>query len=682
MNRSFILVAAANCTKSPSNVRTSSNPAKDAQLEANIAERGILQNLIGVPVSRKKGHYRITAGGRRLDRTHALIEKGVFPADYQIPLMVVASRKDEIEISLSENFFREDMNPADACRAFQDIIDTEGKTIADVARRFGLTERFVQGRLRLAGLAEPIFDALREGAITLDVAMAYASTADIGRQAGVFENLAKAWGGNNPAEIRRQLSVGSYKGGDPRALLVGREAYIEAGGTVETDLFSDATDELWTDGALLDQLVAARLAAAAEEIRQREGYAAIRTVAASQPTFSETYGLRRVVGTPVPLTEVETRRCTAIKAKIAAIEQAADAAGDYSDEQQVQLDTLEEELGGLQDRPEEISDEQRASALAYVVIGPDGVPELHDQLYVAPVEAEDSGDAEGSADGQSHDEGDGSEAAVAAAKPVVSQRLGDELAMMRTELLALHVASDPHFALDLGIFFMAEAAIRAMGSSGLPTELRAHAPTPRAHGFVSIAPAAVAWSKLDDGLDRSWAEHEDVTARYDAFCALDDGARAAWLGWAIARTLHAVPAGKTGSALLDHLGTSLDIDVAAWWRPTAGNYFDRISKPAILALMDDIGGPELRSRYSAARKHDLAASAESLFAGQLIVDADVKARALAWVPDAMRFAPQSAPAGGDSDDETSATGPLTATGESDPASPPPVEGDASLDQAA
>lgn len=679
MSHSFILVPAANCSKSPSNVRTRSNPVKDAQLEANIAERGILQNLIGVPVARKKGHYRITAGGRRLDRTQALIKKGIFPPDYQIPLMVVAIKKDEIEISLSENFFREDMNPADACRAFQDIIDTESKTIADVARRFGLTERFVQGRLRLAGLAEPIFDALREGGISLDVAMAYASTPDIARQATVFESLTRAWGANNPGEIRRQLAVGSYKGGDPKALLVGRDGYIEAGGTIETDLFSDATDELWTDGVLLDQLVAAKLAAAAEQIRQREGYAEIRTVTASQPTFSETYGLRRIAGTAVPLTDVESERCQAIETEIATIEEAA--AGDYSYEQQTQLDTLEEELGALQDRPAEISDKQRASALAYVVIGPDGQPELHDQLYIAPVEADDSGAGDADADADGGDEAP--EAAVAAGKPIVSQRLGDELAMMKTELLALHVASDPQFALDLGIFFMAEAALRIIGSYGLPTDLRAQAPTPRAHGFVSVTPAAEAWTKLDDGLDRNWGEHEDVTARYDAFCAMDEGARAAWLGWAIARTLHAVPAGKAGSVLLDHLGTKLDIDVAAWWRPTAGNYFDRISKPAILALFDDIGGVELRSRYSAARKHDLAASAEGLFAGQLIVEADVKARALAWVPDAMRFAPQSAPDDGDGDDdETGAAGPLTASGACEPASPPPTEGDASLEQAA
>ncbi|MFX8335521.1 hypothetical protein ABTL52_19930, partial [Acinetobacter baumannii] len=89
--------------------------------------------------------------------------------------------------------------------------------------------------------------------------------------------------------------------------------------------------------------------------------------------------------------------------------------------------------------------------------------------------------------------------------------------------------------------------------------------------------------------------------RYDAFCALSDEARAVWLGWAVARTFDAVPAGKTGSGFIDHLGGKLAIDVAAWWRPSAKNDFDRITKPAILDLFETVGGVELRHRYGASK---------------------------------------------------------------------------------
>src|SRR3546814_18787200 len=78
-------------------------------------------------------------------------------------------------------------------------------------------------------------------------------------------------------------------------------------------------------------------------------------------------------------------------------------------------------------------------------------------------------------------------------------------------------------------------------------------------------------------------------------CSSDlEDARAAWLGWAIARTIHAVPANCTGSTFIDHLGQKLDIDVAAWWRPTAKNYFKRLTKGSIIHLFEEIGRSEER----------------------------------------------------------------------------------------
>jgi ParB family chromosome partitioning protein len=635
MSQPIILVPAGKLAKSPSNVRKTSDAEADAQLEASIVAHGVLQNLIGLPVARKKGQYRITAGGRRLDAVHRAIEKGELPADYELPVKVLADANDAVEISLSENFFKLAMNPADACRAFQDIIDTENKTPADIAKRFGLTERFVLGRLRLANLAEPVFEALREGAITLDIAMAYASTSDTARQASVFEQLGQGYYRANVGEIRRQLASGGYRGSDPKALLVGRDAYVAAGGRIDADLFSDDASEMWIDGDILDHLAEEQLAAAAEAIREREGYAQIRTVVASHIPYTETYGLRQVQGDLPPLTDEEEARCEAIQDELEAIEETGEG---YTEDDEARVQALEAEYDAIQSRTPVLTDEQKASALAYLVIGRDGQPRIHEQLYVAPVETPDDNDEDG--DGEDGDNGfDQTDETDGPAKPVVSQRLADELAMMKTELLAVHVASDPRFALDVGTFIMADAATRHYGSMDLASDLRARSPSPRVANFESGTLAAEEWAKLDGGLDRSWIDHDDVRDRYDAFCALSEEARAAWLGWAVARTFDAVPAGKTGSAFIDHLGDKLAIDVAVWWRPSAKNYFDRITKPAILDLFETVGGVELRHRYGASKKHDLAASAEKLFAGDILVEAETKERALSWLPDAMRFVP-------------------------------------------
>src|SRR3546814_11028686 len=77
MTYPIVYALARNCVASDLNVRTESDPDADAELEAMIGEAGfVLQNLIGTAVKRKKDHYSIFGGGRRLERVHVLIEKG------------------------------------------------------------------------------------------------------------------------------------------------------------------------------------------------------------------------------------------------------------------------------------------------------------------------------------------------------------------------------------------------------------------------------------------------------------------------------------------------------------------------------------------------------------------------------------------------------------------------------
>src|SRR3546814_3834269 len=94
-----------------------------------------------------------------------------------------------------------------------------------------------------------------------------------------------------------------------------------------------------------------------------------------------------------------------------------------------------------------------------------------------------------------------------------------------------------------------------------------------------------------------------VAGRYDAFCALGEEARAAWLAWAIARTIHSVPMKDSDSGFVDHLGRKLEIEVAAWWRPTAANYFKRLTQSPIIDLFQDIGGIELSQSYGRTDEH-------------------------------------------------------------------------------
>lgn len=648
MNYPIVYALARNCVPSDLNVRTESDPDADAELEAMIGEAGfVLQNLIGTTIKRKKDHYSIFGGGRRLDRVHALIEKGQLPDDFKIPVMVMPDAKRAIEFSLAENQ-KLPMTAADECTAYKNMIEKENRTLAQVAARFGKTERFVEGRIRLADLHEIVFEALRKGEITLQVAMAYGKTSDTARQKRVFEEFSNGYYRNDVDAIRSAIASGTYCGADPKALFVGRDAYVEAGGRIDRDLYSDEETELWIDADILDELANAKLAVEAEAIREREGFADVRTVPAARVSYSHVMDLQPIRGErPIPTAEQEQRR-EEIHGEMNALEAVdRDENGDgLTDEEYARYRELQDELHSIEFQPLVISDEQKVTALAYVVLGEDGQPRVHEQLYVVPqnpVDNDDDIDAE-----EEIDESDNNENAIGEARPAVSQRLANELAMMKAELLRVHIASDPNFALDLGTFIMADSALRGYASSGLATELKADAAPLLEHGFESGALAAEEWAKLKAGLDRSWYDPKiDVIDRYNAFCAIDAEARAAWLGWAIARTMRAVPANDRDHSFIDHLGNKLGIDVVAWWRPTAKNYFNRLTRVSILDLFEEIGGSELRQRYGASKKDLLASSAEQLFVGNIIVEADIKEQAIAWLPDAMRFEHPAAPPAND-----------------------------------
>ena len=58
---------------SPRNVRKVSDAIADAQLKADIAARGLLQNLVVRKATR--GKFEVEAGGRRLAQLQALAEE-------------------------------------------------------------------------------------------------------------------------------------------------------------------------------------------------------------------------------------------------------------------------------------------------------------------------------------------------------------------------------------------------------------------------------------------------------------------------------------------------------------------------------------------------------------------------------------------------------------------------------
>ncbi|WP_420607408.1 ParB/RepB/Spo0J family partition protein [Novosphingopyxis sp.] len=616
---------------SPRNVRSVTDSKADAQLKADIAARGLLQNL--VVRKGKRGKFEVEAGGRRLAALKSLANDGAVKKDMAVTCLVIEGEDSELrEVSLAENFQRLAMNAADEAGAFAAIIEA-GSSTEDVARRFGVTVRFVEGRLRLASLAPCVFEALAEGSITLDLAKAYGATSDIKRQAQVFEEAQNGYYQVTVDSVRRMVLNATIRGDDPRAILVGREAYVTAGGRIERELFDDDYSESWLDIALLEQLAMQAMNEAADVHADRSGLAWVRPTLDCYVSHDLAVGLSRLPTNPAPLSEEDA--ATLSDLEIRYDDQAAILEDEDSSEGQIaaaeaELDNIDRAIGAINNRPPVLVDGLKSEAGAFLVLSRDGEPVLAPQYYTRASEAPaDEGVVE------IVEESSGGKPKRAA----LSQRLIDELAMQRRDILALHVGSDPALALDLLVFTLADEDSqdwrrkKAITISG-----------PVAYGPVTgfeakDAPATASLAELSGSLDESWRAGANDVERFKLYRELSDETRSQWLAAVVARTLIASlnVTGDRQIPLHDALGEIIGIDIALWWRPTAANYFDRVPKALTLEAFEAVGGPELSSRYASSKKADLAATAERIFSGNFIAEAGVKERAIAWVPEVMRL---------------------------------------------
>jgi ParB family chromosome partitioning protein len=230
------------------NVRTDAPNGDIENLAQDIFAHGLLHNLIGYVCEDVDDDLNIkvaiVGGGRRLAALELLVEQGMIEPGHIVPVQI-RSRDEAVELSLAENLARRDMNPVDEFRAFAQILELHPDTTpADLAKRFGYSERHVKQRLKLAELATEILEAVWERKISVDAAMAYASTPFHDVQLRVFNaQLKNSWKPHDPTTIRGEIRGRTDTNGSPLFKYVGKAAYEKAGGGYEDDLFSLLDDD-------------------------------------------------------------------------------------------------------------------------------------------------------------------------------------------------------------------------------------------------------------------------------------------------------------------------------------------------------------------------------------------------------------------------------------------------------
>ena len=341
---------------SPANVRrTEAGKGAFAELKASIAAHGLLGEPGGPRRRTRRGSRRALRRHRRRQaprRAQRARRRGRHRGQPPRPCRIVANGAADGEISLAENVVRVAMHPADQVQAFG-ALALAGATVADIAARFGVSERIVEQRLRLGHAAPELLDAYRENAIDLETLKAFAVTTD---------NRAPSGGvgaGQGPGLPAHRLADQAHAHRGPHArrrrarpLRRRGRTYEAAGGPVLRDLFADEHENgVWLeDPALLMQLAMDRLKVAADELATRWKWAEARL----DVEWSDLARFGRVRPTPAEPTDEE-------KAEIERLHTRHDELVNMDED--AWTDELIEEAETIEPRLEEIQDAIKARAV-------------------------------------------------------------------------------------------------------------------------------------------------------------------------------------------------------------------------------------------------------------------------------------------------------------------------------
>lgn len=153
------MLSVESISPNPQQPRKSFDEEQLQDLAASIKQHGVIQPLI-VIAAESENAYILIAGERRL-RASRLAGLTEVPA-----IVRTASQQEQLEFAIIENVQREDLNPLDRAKAYQNLADQFSLTHEDIARRVGKNRATVTNTLRLLNLPLSVQQALLNGEIS------------------------------------------------------------------------------------------------------------------------------------------------------------------------------------------------------------------------------------------------------------------------------------------------------------------------------------------------------------------------------------------------------------------------------------------------------------------------------------------------------------------------------------
>lgn len=141
------------------------------ELAASIKQHGLLQPItVRQHISTDAcGNYEIVMGERRYRAWKHNMSDPKFPIE--IPCIVMDMNDEEaLDAMITENLQRKDVDPIEEAFAFGQLVKT-GKSIEEIALRFGKSKRFIQERIKLDNLLPELKKMVTDGNLHIGAAM-------------------------------------------------------------------------------------------------------------------------------------------------------------------------------------------------------------------------------------------------------------------------------------------------------------------------------------------------------------------------------------------------------------------------------------------------------------------------------------------------------------------------------
>ena len=188
----------------PRQPRTVMDSGRLEELARSIQEKGILEPLLVRP--EHSGAFELVAGERRL-RAAQLAGRTEVPVIFR-----ELDERASLEIALIENIQREDLNPVDEARAYQQLADEFGRTHADISKEVGKDRTTITNLLRLLRLPPGVLEEVSRGTLSVGHARALLGLENADEQIALARRIVEE--GWSVRQIERHLNERAHTGSE------------------------------------------------------------------------------------------------------------------------------------------------------------------------------------------------------------------------------------------------------------------------------------------------------------------------------------------------------------------------------------------------------------------------------------------------------------------------------------